>query len=44
MWFVPPMVARFLYSEEVMGLALKEPATASYAVIAQQLLPNGLMD
>ncbi|GHC13327.1 sodium:solute symporter family transporter [Cerasicoccus arenae] len=42
-WFLPPMVSRFLYSDEVMNLAIKEPATASYAVIAQHLLPNGLM-
>jgi SSS family solute:Na+ symporter len=42
-WFVPPMVARFLYNDQVMALAIKEPATASYAVIAQNLLPNGLM-
>ncbi len=42
-WFLPPMVSRFLYQDEVLGMALKEPATASYAVIAQHLLPNGLM-
>ncbi|MBC2595972.1 hypothetical protein H5P28_17030 [Ruficoccus amylovorans] len=42
-WFVPPMVARFLYEPEIMALNIKEPATASYAYLAQQLLPNGLM-
>ncbi|MGE9296827.1 MAG: sodium:solute symporter family protein [Puniceicoccales bacterium] len=42
-WFLPPMVARFLYQDEVLAQAIKEPATASYAVIAQNLLPNGLM-
>jgi Na+/proline symporter len=42
-WFVPPMVARFLFESEVLSQGLKEPATASYAVIAQNLLPNGLM-
>lgn len=42
-WFLPPMVARFLYADAVMSMPMKEPATASYAVIAQQLLPNGLM-
>ena len=42
-WFLPPMVARFLYADQVLGMDIKEPATASYAVIAQNLLPNGLM-
>lgn len=42
-WFVPPMVARFLFEAEVLAQGIKEPATASYAVIAQNLLPNGLM-
>ncbi len=42
-WFVPPMVARFLFEAEIQGMGIKEPATASYSFIAQQLLPNGLM-
>ncbi|WP_309381333.1 sodium:solute symporter family transporter [Cerasicoccus frondis] len=42
-WFLPPMVARFVYGDEVLAQAVKEPATASYAVVAQNLLPNGLM-
>ncbi|MBC2600341.1 sodium:solute symporter family transporter [Puniceicoccus vermicola] len=42
-WFLPPMVARFLYEDQIMALGIKEPATASYAVIAQDLLPTGLM-
>lgn len=42
-WFVPPMVARFLYSPEIMAMDIKEPATASYAFIAEALLPNGFM-
>ncbi|WP_309386220.1 sodium:solute symporter family protein [Cerasicoccus frondis] len=42
-WFVPPMVARFLYAPEVMAVGIKEPSTASYAVISQALLPNGFM-
>jgi Na+/proline symporter len=41
-WFLPPMVARFLMESQVLGLDIKEPATASYAVIAMKLLPNGL--
>ncbi|WP_309398126.1 sodium:solute symporter family protein [Cerasicoccus maritimus] len=42
-WFVPPMVARFLFEPEVMAMGMKEPATASYAVISAELLPNGLL-
>lgn len=42
-WFLPPMVARFLYADEVMAIAIDDPATASYAVAAANLLPNGLM-
>lgn len=42
-WFIPPMVARFLYEDQVMGMAIREPATASYAVAAMNLLPTGLL-
>ncbi len=42
-WFVPPMVARFLFEADVNALDVKEPATASYSFIAQNLMPNGLM-
>lgn len=41
-WFLPPMAARFLMESEILSLDIKEPATASYAVIAIHLLPNGL--
>lgn len=42
-WFLPPMVARLLYAEEVMAMPVKEPSTAAYAYIARELLPNGLL-
>jgi Na+/proline symporter len=44
-WFIPPMVARFLYSEEVMAMAdnVKDPATTSYAIAAAHVLPKGLL-
>lgn len=42
-WFIPPMVARFLYADEVAALTIKDPATAAYAVAAGNLLPAGLM-
>jgi solute:Na+ symporter, SSS family len=42
-WFLPPMVARFLYGDEIMAQALSNPAESSYAFIARKLLPNGMM-
>ena len=42
-WFLPPMVARFLYEAEVLALPIKDPSSAAYAVAAQHVLPNGLM-
>lgn len=42
-WFIPPMVARFLYGDEIMALDVENPANSSYAFIARELLPNGLM-
>ena len=41
-WFLPPMAARFLMESDILSMDIKEPATASYAVIAIHLLPNGL--
>ncbi len=42
-WFIPPMVARFLYADEVLALGGNDPATGAYAVVAAHVLPNGLM-
>lgn len=42
-WFIPPMVARFLYADEVMAAGVSDPATTSYAVAAAHVLPNGLL-
>ncbi|MCF3649569.1 sodium:solute symporter family transporter [Synoicihabitans lomoniglobus] len=42
-WFIPPMVARFLYTEEVLAAAVGDPATTSYAVAAAHVLPKGLL-
>ncbi len=46
-WFIPPMVARFMYSDQVaaagVAASLDDPATASYAVIARELLPQGAL-
>ncbi|WP_309397907.1 sodium:solute symporter family protein [Cerasicoccus maritimus] len=42
-WFLPPMAARILYGQEIMGDGSGYGADSSYAFIAQRLLPNGLM-
>lgn len=42
-WFFPPMVARFLYGDEIMAQAIENPENTSYSFIAQKVLPNGLM-
>lgn len=41
-WFVPPMVARILMSDQVEALPIDNTAEGSYAVISMALLPNGL--
>lgn len=42
-WFIPPIVARLLYADEVLAAPLGNAHEASYAVIARLLLPNGLL-
>jgi Na+/proline symporter len=42
-WFIPPMVARFLYAPEVLAAPISDPATTAYAVAARHVLPNGLL-
>ena len=42
-WFIPPMVARILYPDLVMGFDISKPAEASYAVASIILLPTGLV-
>lgn len=42
-WFIPPMVARFLYAPEILSSGLGNPSESAYAFIAMKLLPNGLM-
>jgi solute:Na+ symporter, SSS family len=42
-WFLPPMVARFMYGDEIMAQGLENPAESAYAFIAMKLLPNGLL-
>jgi solute:Na+ symporter, SSS family len=42
-WFLPPMVGRFLYEAEIGALAIDNPSNGSYAFVALKLLPNGLV-
>lgn len=42
-WFIPPMVARILYADEVLASGVKDPATTAYAVTAMHVLPKGMI-
>jgi Na+/proline symporter len=42
-WFIPPMVARFLYQDEILAQEIENPSNSCYIYIARELLPNGLM-
>lgn len=42
-WFIPPIVARFIYADQVTAMDIPDPATAAYAVAGMNLLPQGLM-
>ena len=41
-WFIPPVVARVLYSETVNSMDIANPAEASYAIAGLKLLPAGM--
>ncbi len=42
-WFLPPMVCRFMYEAEVSAMDVDNPSNGSYAFIALKLLPDGLV-
>ncbi|MBS14940.1 MAG: hypothetical protein CME19_25545 [Gemmatimonadetes bacterium] len=42
-WFLPPMVSRFMYEAEVNAMDVDNPSNGSYAFIALKLLPDGLV-
>ncbi|WP_309400786.1 sodium:solute symporter family transporter [Cerasicoccus maritimus] len=42
-WFLPPMVARLLYSDQIEAIELGKSAEAAYAIVSMNLLPPGLM-
>ena len=43
LWFIPPMTARLLFEEQVMGADLSKPAEAAFAVASLNLLPSGMV-
>jgi Na+/proline symporter len=42
-FLLPPMVARFEFSDHVDSMQLQNPAEAAYVVAAMQVLPNGFV-
>lgn len=42
-WFIPPMVARFLFETDILNSGIESPADSAYAFIAMKLLPNGML-
>lgn len=42
-WFLPPMVARMLYADQVRAVAISKPAESSYAIACINLLPPALI-
>lgn len=42
-WFIPPMTARLLFSEQVQAINLPQPSEAAFAIAALNVLPAGLI-
>jgi Na+/proline symporter len=42
-FLLPPMVARFLFSEQVAAMPMQNPAESAYVIAATQVLPNGFV-
>ncbi|MGZ0707712.1 sodium:solute symporter family protein [Coraliomargarita sp. W4R53] len=42
-WFIPPIVARLLFSEDVVAVAINNPAESAFAIASLKLLPAGLI-
>jgi Na+/proline symporter len=43
LWLLPPVTARLLYEDQVLGTALSKPAESAYAIASVHLLPTGLV-
>jgi Na+/proline symporter len=42
-WFIPPIVARLLFADDVLSSSMSKPAEAAFAVASLKLLPAGLI-
>jgi len=42
-WFIPPIVARLLWSDDVLAMELSKPAEGAYAVAGLKVLPAGMV-
>jgi len=42
-WFLPPITARLLFSDQVMALGISKPAETAYAIASVNVLPAGLI-
>lgn len=42
-WFIPPIVARLLWQDQVMAVDMRKPAEAAYAIAGMNVLPKGLV-
>lgn len=42
-WFIPPMIGRFLFANEILSLPMDNPSNAAYAFVAMKVLPNGML-
>lgn len=42
-WFIPPMVSRLIWHDEVMAVEMRKPAEAAYAIAGMNTLPKGLI-
>ena len=43
LWFLPAMVARLLFEQQVNAVAITKPSEAAYAIVSMQLLPKSLI-
>jgi len=42
-WFLPPMVARLLFADQVLAVGISKPAESAYAIACINLLPPALI-
>jgi SSS family transporter len=42
-YFIPPMVARVMYNDQIMAAEIASPQDSSYVFISKLLLPNGFL-